>query len=215
MALNSYRPGADLFSGTHAFICGATRQGKTHFIRQRLRNMKKPVIFFNPQKEPLGPGWVRVDSRSDWGRMLDALRSGHKLNYIPALDNKRAACELAVLIDSLFESGWTEKNNMILAIDECHLARAHEEGDRAIELVATRGIRFGICCVFATQRPAYAHKAAYTQADLHVMFRTNMEKGYFSAKGIPYADYNAMIAKGGKYSYAVFDGLEMLGPFKE
>ena len=215
MALNSWKPGEDIFSGHHTFVCGATQQGKTTFVVKRLSKLKKPVLFFNPQQVRLGPGWIRADSRSSWEQIDSALKAGDKINYIPNRKNARAACELAVIIESLFEAGWSNSRNMLLGVDECHLARYHDKGDEAVETVATRGLYYGIHCVFIAQRPAYAHKAAYTQSDLHVMFRTNMEKAYFSGKGIPYESYNKMVAEGGQYSYAVFNGLEMLGPFKE
>lgn len=213
--LSKWRPGEDIFSRHHTFICGASQQGKTTFAVKRLSKLKKPILFFNPQQVRLGQGWVRADSRSDFSQIQAALRSGKKINYIPSRKNSRAARELAVIVENLFESGWTKADNMILVVDECHLAKYHDAGDEAMETVATRGLFYGIHCVFIVQRPAYAHKAAYTQSDLHVMFRTNMEKSYFTAKGIPYKDYVALVHAGGDYSYTVFDGLRMLGPFRE
>lgn len=213
--LSSWKPGEDIFSGHHTFICGASQQGKTTFAIKRLNKLKKPMLFFNPQQVRLGQGWVRADSRSSWEQIHESLRTGHRIDYRPARKNNRASCELAVIIENLFESGWSINKNMLLVVDECHLAKYHDSGDEAMETVATRGLFYGIHCVFIVQRPAYAHKAAYTQSDLHIMFRTNMEKGYFSGKGIPYESYNKMVNEGGQYSYVVFDGLSMLGPFKE
>lgn len=212
--MNSYEAGKDIFSGHHTFVTGATQQGKTHFMRRRVEQLKKTILFFNPQDEKMA-GMIKAGASDDLGVIMAALKRGRKVNFIPSLDNSRAAVELAILIDGLFRSGWTKDHNMLLVVDECHLAKAHKEGERAVELVATRGLRFGVHAIFATQRPAYAHKAAFTQSDLHVIFRTQMEREYFAAKGIPNAEYERIIKDGGQYAYAVFNGLEMKGPFKE
>lgn len=212
--MNSWNPGQDIFSGHHTFVMGASQQGKTHFMRKRVTAVKRPVLFFNPQEEEL-PGFVKASPENDLKVIMDTLKKGHKVNFVPSLDNKRAAVELAILVDSLFRSGWTKERNMILVIDECHLAEEHKEGLRVLKLVSTRGIRYGIHAVFGTQRAANVDLNTFTMSDLLVLFRTNRELQYLRGKGIDVNTYDKMIKDGGQYSYAVNNGLEMMGPFKE
>lgn len=214
MILKPYTPGADIFSGHHSVVTGKTRHGKTYFVQKRLQTLKKPVLFFNPQRVP-APGMTTATSKNTEEQIIALLKKGGKVNYLPDIDNARASMELVYLIRALFDAGFTESRNIVLALDEIHLTRRSKPGEEAIENLATRGITFGLSAVFISQRPAYMSKAAYTMAEKHYLFLTGMERQYFTGKGIPYDDYLQRIQKGGKYSYVVFDGITLSGPYKE
>lgn len=206
-------PGCDIFSGKHTYVCGLTQNGKTEFVINRLRQTKKPVLFFNPQhiKTP----FMVADGRHSFGQIVRALKAGEKIDYRPSLDDETTAAELRHIINRLFESGFTKQRNVILAVDECHISTRIHPAKAALIKAATRGLTFGIHCVFITQRPAEVPYTLFVQADQKCIFRLGTDGEYFTRKKIDYTQISKMIETGGEFSYVIHDGYAIHGPYKE
>lgn len=203
----------EVFKGHHSFVCGMTQNGKTHFTRKKLQQTKQPVLFFNPQRETM-KGFIKADKRHTPKQIITALKQGRKINYETSLSDEETALELYYLTERLFQAGLQKKDPIIFGIDEVHIQTSYKQGKQALIKIANRGLSFGINAVYISQRPANVPYTILTQSDVHFIFKTGFEKEYFTRKGIDYNKVKDMIETE-KYSYVVYNGIDITGPYKE
>jgi DNA helicase HerA-like ATPase len=198
------------FLDGHTTVIGRTRSGKTYTTKQILKNSKTGVLFFNVQHEKMPKEFINADGNNTFNQMNDLIKNGGKINFLPSLDTRIRNAQLVYLISEVYRH---KGQKMILALDEVHLFK-EKAVLNSIEQVMTTGLRWGLHCVAITQRPALIPNVIFTQSNQMVIFETNMEGDYLEKKGVPYEDVSKKIENGGKYSYIVFDGKLVKGPFK-
>lgn len=195
----------------HSFVCGKTQNGKTYFVKEEVKVFKGGVLFINPQYVSL-KGFIKSDMEDNIKDIISALKTGNKIDYRPSLDDKVASKELKYIVDKLFESNFNKKHNIKIVIDETHIFNDYKEGKLATKKLANRGLLFGLDTIFISQRFSKLMDLV-TQCENHYIFKTGMEKEYFIRKGI---DYETLINKINKikYSFCVFNGITLSGPYK-
>ena len=205
------RPVRDLMSAGHVCLFGRTQSGKTHLARNILRGWKGPALCINTQAEEM-PGVIVPDS-AELGLIMRRLRQGAHLNLVPPADDAQARLVLDALIPRLIgASEW--RPELLLIVDEAHVY-APQGRMSVLHLIARRGLRWGVRGVWISQRPADVDKGLVTQATRHVVFETSWEGPYFQRYGIDQDKVRELLNQGGQYSYAVYDGGALAGPFKE
>jgi len=203
--------GADLVTDAHACIFGATGSGKTTYANQILRAWKGPALAINTQGEPLFGAKVSLSMRDD--ELVSLLRKGHKLNLEPPPDDNQARLILDALIPRLIgRAVW--KPRLLLLVDEAHVYAPNGKGS-PLQLIARRGRKWGVCGLWISQRPADLSKTLVTQAGQVAIFETMWETTYFRSYGLDVDEIKRRIEAGGPYSYVVWHGSRLEGPYKE
>lgn len=194
----------------HNTVIGITRSGKTYAIKKTLAGVKEGVIFFNTQHEEMPNTFINCTAADNIESIKRAIRSGAKINYIPDLDSKIREKELIFIINALYQRSNISK--IYLVVDEVHLYE--KDALKKLIQVSTTGLRFGIYGIWISQRPANVDNTLMTQSEQFIIFRTNMESGYFDRYGIPADQIKDLLEKGGKYAYCIYDFINITGPFK-
>lgn len=198
------------FSQGHSTVIGITRSGKTYATKKSLENVKEGVLFFNTQLEEMPKIFIKCDADTNISVMINALKQGKKINYIPNWINEEfREKEVVHLVRKLYQSNIKK---IYFVVDEVHLY--NNLALKELIKVATTGLRFGIYGIWISQRPANIDNTLMTQSNQFIIFDTNMESGYFKRYGIPADEIKERIGKGGKYSYCTYNFKEVRGPFK-
>lgn len=189
----------------HIFVSGITRSGKTYFSGRALAELPYPVVFFNMQDESLPDKFLTVDAKGVTGdQLIGVLRHGVKIDLRMPFTSA-ANVVIGYICSILMGAGFTDRNPVYLAFDECHLLDGYGL-KKAIE-IATRGLKRGCRAVFITQRPALADKTLYTQStDQYIFYLSPSEAAYLKSKGIEYDKIKDDWERLGKYSYIYYDG---------
>lgn len=198
------------FSTGHSTVIGITRSGKTYATKQTLSKVKEGVLFFNTQLESMPTNFIRVNGSDNIDVIKRALNAGRKLNYIPSQDSDIRGKELIYIVDSLYSRGNEKK--IYFVVDEVHLYE--KESLKKLIQIATTGLRFGIYGIWISQRPANIDNTLMTQSNQFIIFKTNMESGYFDRYGIPADKIKTMLESAGQFSYCIYDFISLKGPFK-
>ena len=196
------------FENGHSTVIGTTRSGKTYATKKSLEKVKEGVIFFNTQYEEMPSSFIKVSAKDDIKVIINALKANKKINYIPQLDSIIRDKELIYLVESLYRRD--SEKRIYLVVDEVHLYE--KESLKALIKVATTGLRFGVHGIWISQRPANIDNTLMTQSNQFVIFKTNMESGYFGRYGIPDDEIKSRLKE--EYSYCIYDFMEVRGGFK-
>jgi hypothetical protein len=192
----------------HTSVIGTTGTGKTYATNRLILGESLGSLYFNTNIVKLANGWVRADKTNTVKQIIQALKEGKKINYIP--DRSMKEKEFIYLTDKLFDAGFTENKQFIYAIDECHLYK--KDADRKLVEVATSGRTFGFKGVFISQRPAEMNYTLLSQSSLFYIFDVNnFEVNYLNGKGFPTEAIRQEIHKNGLYSYVTFDNRDIQG----
>lgn len=200
-------------SKKHVFIAGVTQTGKTHCGVEYGRGWPGPVLFFNPQDFQGVAGYVNADGRTEAAAIVNGLKRGVKVNYVPGRKRQEAAAELNALVDLVFSYvPWSPP--LLFIIDETHFyskdAREGQIGD-----ICRVGLRFGVVGCFISQSPADTSKVLLRQSDYHLVFRVDLyDLKYFKERAYPVEKIQEIHKKGGQYSFAVYNFGAVTGPFK-
>jgi DNA helicase HerA-like ATPase len=194
------------FTG-HCTVIGKTGSGKTYATRKSLEKVKGGVLFFNTMLGDM-PGFVQAGKENTWEQIGAILAKGGKVNYMPGLDRELRNKELSHLVKKLYESG----KNVIFAVDEVHLY--DRTATNSLVEIATTGRHFGIKGVFISQRPANVDNTLMTQSEQFVIFKLNMEQGYFDRYKMPGEEIMERIKAGGQYAYVTYDWESLKGAYK-
>jgi DNA helicase HerA-like ATPase len=187
----------------HTIVLGRTQTGKTYATNKILLNQKKGVLFFNVQLEDL-KNYITVNRNIPFQKIIDLLKKGHKLNYLPISRLEMSSQEITHIINKLFEvGGFSKKHNIFIVIDEVHLFK--KTSQQTIERIATSGIRFGLNGIFLSQRPAEMSNTLMTQSIEMLIFKCNMESQYFKNYDIPILEILQSIENNGEYSFCSYD----------
>ena len=198
----------------HVFVCGRTRSGKTRAELARALSHPGPVLFINTQDETMGAGWVLAGPHDRVSSLLRALRAGRRVAFLPAAYPPTAVRELQALVAVLFGAApWPRP--VLLIVDEAHVFAPQGSPPGALHRVALRGLRWGLQLVLISPRPAIVDKGLVTQCALHRIFATSWEGSYFASHGVPAEKVKAILDAAGRWSYVVFDGASVAGPFRE
>lgn len=191
----------------HEVVIGRTQSGKTYYaVKARAHFWRGPILFFNPQGFP-AVGFVDVTGKDDVGQILQALRAGLRLSYIPSDRDEVAEKELSVLVDAVFSAGWPVPGLLFVA-DEA------QDFPSPLRRIARRGLARGVTGVFISQRPAEMHNTLLTQAIRHVIFSSAWESQYFKRYGLDAEKIAGLLASAPKYSYVVVADGCISGPFQ-
>ena len=202
------------FVNEHVFCCGRTRSGKTTWARAYAARWPGPVLFVNTQEERMPRGWTSAGPEHSIRVLVRALRAGDRVDYVPSAEDVTARAELGCLVDLLFRRApWSPP--VLLAVDETHVYAPQSPTPSPLHRIARRGLRWGIVGLWISQRPANVSKDLVTQCARHIIFQTSWEGGYFSDHGIPAEEVSRLLSAGGDYSYVVWDGAQLTGPFRE
>ncbi len=195
----------------HIFVSGQTRSGKTYWTARALSQLQRPVVFFNLQEEDLPKRFITIDQAEITGpELLELIRKGAKIDLRLPAGMAAANNVMGHVIDLFMQAGFSERQPVYVALDECHLLK-----DRGLEMAiqaATRGLKRGIRCIFITQRPALCSKTLYTQSAEQILFYlASSEKEYLRNKGLDYEHCREQWERLGKYSYLYYDGFNLEG----
>lgn len=197
----------------HVFIAGVTQTGKTHCGVEYGRGWPGPVLFFNPQDFGGTAGYVDADGKTEAAAIVNGLKRGCKVNYVPGRKRDGAAAELDVLVSLVF--GYVPWSSPLLFIlDETHFyIRDGREGE--IGDVARVGLRWGVVGCFITQSPADTAKVLLRQSQYKLFFRIDLDdQKYLREKGYPVAEMVKLQEKGGKFSFVTYEYGDLSGPRK-
>lgn len=198
------------FGAGHTTVVGMSRSGKTYAVKQSAERISGGVLFFNPQLEEVSSRWIEADGRSDTDAMIAALREGEKINFMPSRGTRWR--QLQGIVKLLFASAEQSKLDVLLVLDECHLA--DKDALKDMVEVATTGLRWGIRAAFISQRPALIDNTLMNQSTQFVFFKTTLEKQYLERYGMPYDSIKEGLDRGGQYAYMTYDFHELRGPYK-
>ena len=192
----------------HEVVVGRTQSGKTHYaINARAEDWGGPVLFFNPQGFPVsGRKWVSCSGHSIVAQLIQVLKQGLKLAYVPSDNDAIAVQELNQLVDLSFSGSWPSAGLLFIA-DEA------QDFAGPLRRIARRGLARGVTGVFISQRPAEMHNTLLTQAIRHVIFASAWESQYFKRYGLDADFIQQTLATAKPYSYAVLEQGKISGPF--
>lgn len=198
------------FGNGHSTVIGITQSGKTFATSKTLSQVKEGVIFFNTQLVPMPNNFITCSANDNIKSIINAVKQGRKLNYLPQLDGDIRNLELIYIINALYTRG--NENKIYLVVDEIHLY-TKDALKKAVQ-VATTGIRFGIYGIWISQRGANIDNTLMTQSNKFILFKTNMEAEYFKRYGIPGDVIKGKLESLGQYAYCEYDFHEVKGPYK-
>jgi hypothetical protein len=193
----------------HSTVLGITRHGKTYATIKSLAHIKnEAVFFFNTGHEKVPGGFTDVDPRyHEWEQVEYLLSKNKKINWIPSTRIDEMQKQVIYIIDKLYNG---EKRNMRLVIDEVHLFQ--KESLKAIQRIATTGLRWGMRGVFISQRPAKVDNTLYSQSTNHVIFALgSADYQYLHGQGFP-IDKLQEFVNGEKYVFVTYDQKDVSGP---
>lgn len=163
------------------------------------------VVFFDTQDELKGK-MPRADMSDDVARVLGA---GY-IRYVPSSDDDTARQELAVLVDHAF----ARRGDVVFVCDEAQEYAPQGGAPGPLEQVARRGRSKGVWLWAVSQHPADLSKKVMRQLGKVFLFEMPWSSPYFATYKIPQDELKERLAAGGAYSYCVWDGLDLSGPFK-
>ena len=195
--------------GGHEVVIGRTQSGKTHYaVKARANFWRGPVLFFNPQGFPPPGDYIAVTGRDNLGQIMQALRAGLRLSYIPSDRDEIAEQELSCLVGAVFSADWPQSGGLLFVADES------QDFSRPLRRIARRGLARGVTGVFISQRPAEMHNTLLTQAIRHVIFSSAWESQYFKRYGLDADKIAGLLAAAPKYSYLVVANGCISGPYQ-
>lgn len=201
-------------SNIHESCVGITQSGKTYYSIQKGERFAGGAFFFNPQRVP--NKFLSADGKNEFEEIYDELQKGHKVDYIPNLDDTIAKKELRIIIDSMFSKALTGKRKPILFIaDECTIYAKNSGAYTPLDKIATRGLSLGIIGHFITQYPQDVSKLIMRNCEMQTYFESTWSNKYYESYGIPIDDIQSKIKSGGKYSYCQYYRGQLLGAFRE
>lgn len=206
-----------LISGSkgHVFICGMTQSGKTFFAVRALELVPYGVLFLNLQNVKMPEKYITTYANQvDFEQIKSALKAGNKidLRFPASWGEHQIMSVIGFLSKKLITAGFTEKNPVYIAYDECQAISRFPDTLREVRMVATRGLSLGVWCVFITQRPALADLTLYTQSTEQYIFQLGKgERTYFREKGIDYDECLKLWETNGKHSYIYTNGFVLEG----
>ena len=192
----------------HEVVVGRTQSGKTHYaIKARAESWRGPVLFFNPQGFPVsGRAWVSCSGHSIVAQLIQVLKQGLKLAYVPSDIDAVAEQELSVLVDAVFSASFPAPGLLFVA-DEA------QDFAAPLRRIARRGLARGVTGCFISQRPAEMHNTLLTQAVRHVIFDSSWESQYFKRYGLDADKIEQTLRQAQRYSYIVVAGGCISGPY--
>ena len=192
----------------HEVVVGRTQSGKTHYaINARAEDWGGPVLFFNPQGFPVsGRKWVSCSGHSIVAQLIQVLKQGLKLAYVPSDIDAVAEQELSVLVDAVFSASFPAPGLLFVA-DEA------QDFAAPLRRIARRGLARGVTGAFISQRPAEMHNTLLTQAVRHVIFDSSWESQYFKRYGLDADKIEQTLRQAQRYSYIVVAGGCISGPY--
>lgn len=199
-------------------VVGATGTGKSWYAWERA-NRARSCLFFDTEDAAAGAGRppgpvIRAGWEDGAVDLVRCLRGKAPMpavvQYVPRDSEKVARAELAVLVNALIARPGPE---VLLAVDEAYYYAAEGLADGPLHLVARRGRKYGLALLAVTQRPADVSKTLVTQCSRHILFKTSCEGPWFSRYGLPAEGIRARLDAAPAYSYLVWDGIVLTGPF--
>jgi DNA helicase HerA-like ATPase len=198
----------------HTSVLARTREGKTYATIKSLEAQKEPVLFFNTQLEAYSKRFLTADQSYGLDQITEALHEGFKINFMPSDKPDRAAAEFDLIVDELYtwKRHYPGMPPIYFVIDEVHLLQRNKDARNQLIRLASTGLKWGIRCIFISQRPAMVDNTLLTQSTFYVLFATGLESGWFKRYNMPYDDIQSKLQK--KYQYVTFDMREVRGAYK-
>jgi DNA helicase HerA-like ATPase len=204
-------PAPGLLDDGHLVILGLTGSGKSYLMHRLIEQWEGATFTVDPQDEGL-PGDL-VTRRNTLGDIVRELKAGGRLVYAPRTSIPAARKVMDALVPVFLN--WEKwEPPLLVTIDEAQIF-APEGRYSMLEDVALRGRKWQVRLALVTQRPAELSKGVITQCAKQVIFETAWEAPYFTQRGIPMDQAQALLQQGGQYSYVVHQNGRLAGPYRE
>jgi len=191
----------------HRAYFGQSGTGKSTLAAYHAAEAGANVLFFNTQdEEGILPGFARAGR----GDLVELLSAG-RVDYVPAAEDDHARMELDVIVREMFRR--RDRVN-ILIVDEAQEFAPEGGAPGPLERVARRGRRHQVELWVVSQHPADLSKSVLRQMSAVYLFELPYSDRYLKMQHIPSGDLHELLRRGGDYSYAVWDGLELDGPHR-
>lgn len=192
-------------------ILGKTRSGKSYLAKRAIEKHRGGVLVVDTKAEKDWPAYY-LDGREPLVGIYRDLQKGAHLAYVPNPDPAKAARALERICLDLIRRRWRE---LWLVVDEAQV-HARKGVPGPIDYIATQGAGQGIRLVAITQRPAMLSHTVLTQADqVYIFMLGRFEDGYLRSYGLDGPALRDTLSNAGAYTYMVFDGATISGPYKE
>lgn len=194
-------------------ITGLPFSGKTYFMLSKMQGWRGPALCINTTAGKVPAGWLRADGGSDMSAVIECLRAGKKVNFIPAVNEDNARKQMAAIVDALMQE---KISNLAVGVDEAQVFAPMGWRQQPAEYLVSRGRHFGVMCsYFSTQKPQDVSRGLRGKCFHHVFFSVGIDAQYLAGLGVPVGLLGDLLSKGGKNSYCVWDMQNISGPFKE
>lgn len=192
----------------HSVIIGCTNSGKSTFAEHLFKNTPYKSIYYDVQEERNPPSNNVVLLQG--GLSMDAIKKYNHMVIYAKFDREVRQLELAKIVKILMTLGKYYPPRKIwcnLFVDEAHEIAPLHDNKNPLNLVFTKGYRYGISGHAITQRPAALNQTILTQAENHFFFNVNLyETPYFDRFKLPFQEIEGHIRK--KYHFAHWDGFK-------
>jgi hypothetical protein len=182
-------------------------------MREILKKQGKGVLYFNTQHEPVQQkGFIEADGKNTFTDIRHALNAGSLINFLPSINKKIRAAQLAYLVNKCFEDDMQE---FYFVIEEAQLYNGDREAMDAIEQIYTTGRKWGIFAGIHSVRPAIISNTIITQSEQKFIFKTDeFEMQYFKRYNLPYDTIMSSILQKGEYAFMIQEPDGLKGAFK-
>lgn len=187
----------------HTMVLGRTGSGKTwHVVKKVLPSIQRGGVFFwnggheNVSYFPIS--FLHCSGSDNIMQIKNALFRRKTIIYTPSIKQKTANAELSFWQQILM----SVKKDITVIIDE--VARVSPQGsiDTPCHLLATAGRRWGLECIFITQRVADVSKTIVTQCQNWIIFEhSNIDRQYLLQRGLEISKKDSTILNSFKYKY--------------
>lgn len=189
---------------SYNLVVGASKYGKSYFMKNLLLLLKTPVMYINWINDKSDwNGYIKIDESTPHNIILDRIKKGKKLVYFTKDAPKDKAEEVLKLYNLI-------KGNMklTLVLDEVHLMNMQKELKNWLIELATTGRHKFKSIVYLTQRMSKIPNEIFTQSEKIFFFHQKMENQYYKREGFDYQKEVGSKIGGRKYHYVVWDGFK-------
>lgn len=198
---------------THETVLGMTRSGKSVYAQASALRWPGPVLFFNPQGQKMDLGsWTLVtprDSLSDLLQLMTTKRA--RVNFVPTWHPDQARRELGAIVARAMQRIWTPP--LLVVVDEADQVAPQGKIGTPAHQIAQRGGKQQVWGMFVTQHPAVLSKVIIRQTMRKTVFM--LEDNNLDQYFMPAAEIDKILTAAPKYSYVVWEGKQLTGPFLE
>jgi hypothetical protein len=142
----------------HEYVIGASGSGKSHYVKQRIKNIKRVLIWDSDDEYGEVSGMVKV---SDPYELIQIIKNGDAVvRFVPSsMDGKFVVKCFSFVSLAAFVWG-----NCYFVAEEIADVTSVSKASNGWGIVLRRGRKRGVTVIGISQRPAEADKTMFTQA---------------------------------------------------